>query len=355
MAIFCVILCGFTPFAGATEVILKEECRCAAPTVKLGDIAEVYDVDVPKAIKLAATELFPTPTVSRSIDLAEVQRLLNARGVKTADCLFGGAARVEVIGAKENTAAPAVYRPGFDPTRVRLARQRVEQSILDYLRQRVDAGQRWTVKLDLTEREAEAVSRRYSQLTVEGGAEPWVGSQQFKVTVAADRQVQTLVLNADVTLPEMMVVARRPLRRGDTLQEGDVELAPPPQSARPQQPVYSLDEVVGQELIKSIPTGQPVESRDVQPPRLVRRNDIVTVYSLAAGVRVRMLGRAMEEGGLGDVITIQDLQTRQPLRSRARIAGFQTVEIYALGPRAVTPVEDTEITRSAERTVTTER
>ena len=335
---------GFALSAEATEVILKEECRCSGPTVKLGDIADVYDVDVPKAVKLAGTELFPTPTDRRSIDLAEVQRLLTVRGVKTADCLFGGAAQVEVLGPGASPVTPAAYRPGFDPTRVRLARQRVEESILGYLRQRVDAARRWSVKLDLGEREAEWISKRYSRLTVEGGAEPWVGRQQFKVTVAADRYEQTLVLAAEVSLPEMVVVARRPLRRGDTLQEGDVELAPAPLASQAQQVVFSLDEVVGQELIKSIATGQPVETRDVQPPRLVKRNDVVTVYSLAAGVRVRMLGKALEDGGLGDVITVQDLQTRQPLRSRARVAGFQTVEIYGLGPRVATHVEEIETT-----------
>jgi flagella basal body P-ring formation protein FlgA len=197
------------------------------------------------------------------------------------------------------------------------------------------------VSIELGDRDAEIVSQRYTRLKIEGGGEPWVGRQQFKAIVADGRTTETLILAADVTLPDMVVVARRPLKRGDTLQEGDVELRAAPLNAQARQMVYSLDEVVGLELLKSTSTGQPIDVRDVQSPRLVKRNDVVTVYSLAAGVRVRMLARAMEDGSLGDVITVADVQTRQTLRSQARVTAFQTVEIYALGPRASSAEDET--------------
>jgi flagella basal body P-ring formation protein FlgA len=115
--------------------------------------------------------------------------------------------------------------------------------------------------------------------------------------------------------------------------------------------VYSLDEVVGQEMLRAVSTGQPIDARDAQPPRLVKRNDVVTVYSLASGVRVRMLGKALEDGSLGDVITVADVTSRQPLRARARVTAFQTVEIYALGPQSApaAPTDDAVTTpRTAE-------
>jgi hypothetical protein len=53
----------------------------------------------------------------------------------------------------------------------------------------------------------------------------------------------------------------------------------------------------------------------------------VTVFARCPGVRVRTTGRALEDGALGDLVTIESLADRKSFF--ARVCGPQEVEVFA--------------------------
>ena len=333
------VFCYFALFsasglsADAADVLLKRTCRVRGPIVRLGDIADVFSADADEAERLSQTELFPTPATRQLIEFNEIRRLLALRSVNLADCRFRGAATIELTTAREATVWKTASRQQtLNRGQIEIAGRRTEEAIHEYLRTSTSPEQAWEVAVELDEASTQAVLQRNAQLSIEGGQAPQVGRQRFTLVVKTGEKVDKLSVAADLSLRDMIVVARRPLSRGQLISASDVELQPKPQQGVVRDPVLVVADVVGKEVARAVSTGRPLEANYIQAPRLVLQNDIVTVYSIAGGVSVRTVGKALEEGAAGDVISVVDVKTRKPFRAKARVVAFQTVEIYALGP-----------------------
>jgi flagella basal body P-ring formation protein FlgA len=136
-----------------------------------------------------------------------------------------------------------------------------------------------------------------------------------------------------------IVVAVRPLSRGEIVTAADVMLRPITESARKVAGIggraiaQRVDEVVGYELTRSISANRPIHVNSLQRRRLVRQGETIQVIARAAGVTVRTTARAMEDGSQGQLITLQSTENRE--KYSARVTGPQQAEVYASGRMAV--------------------
>jgi len=85
------------------------------------------------------------------------------------------------------------------------------------------------------------------------------------------------------------------------------------------------EDAVGQALRHDMPAGQPLSAGDVMRPRLVERNDVVRMSLEAGGIVLAAQGIAMEEGGMGDRIRVQNPASRAVVI--AEITGSGTVRV----------------------------
>jgi flagella basal body P-ring formation protein FlgA len=113
------------------------------------------------------------------------------------------------------------------------------------------------------------------------------------------------------------------------IQLDDVQLASFPASAARNDLVHEVELAVGQEATRQFEAGQPIESRGLRKPVLVRRRDTVRVAVIAPGVRLAMDAVAHEEGSEGDWVLIET--PHSPEKVRARVCGPKQVEIHAGG------------------------
>ena len=160
-----------------------------------------------------------------------------------------------------------------------------------------------------------------------GGASPWTGRQTFTVGGPAEKGPVNLTLTADVSLPPMLVVATHSMGRGVIIHPGDVRLQAGQPNEGKARIFQSVEEVIGCETAKQVAEGQILDDQTVRPQLLVRRNEIVTIYSRTAGIQVRVTARAREDGAMGDLVTIESLAQRETYF--ARVVGPQTAEVYA--------------------------
>lgn len=129
------------------------------------------------------------------------------------------------------------------------------------------------------------------------------------------------------TTAVQVAVALRPLRMGETLKLSDIELRSVAAALPVGQEPLKVEELIGKELTRALSAGQPIAPEILQAPRLVHRGDLVTVRSIAPGIVVTARGRATEEGGRGDLVTIELADTREKVL--ARVSDRQAVEVYA--------------------------
>jgi Chaperone for flagella basal body P-ring formation len=74
------------------------------------------------------------------------------------------------------------------------------------------------------------------------------------------------------------------------------------------------------------PSETPVpSSKSERLPRLVQRNQVVTIHSLWPGVKVTASGKALADGTLGEAVLIEQADSRE--RVLAKVIGPQTVEV----------------------------
>jgi flagella basal body P-ring formation protein FlgA len=323
LAIIFVLASWTAPVRGA-EIHLRTQAAVSGRVVTLGDVADIHAGEEERAA-LAGTELIPTPAISgKSLKLREVQDLLALRGVATGKHRFGGASEVRLVDAATSTSKQE-RKDRAAGSAARGANTAVETAIAKYLARNVDADRDWRVKVELTEDQVRVAQNAFGRITVEGGTEPWEGPQQFTIFVGAKETHFTV--EAQLELPEMIVVAARPLVKGDVIRASDLTLEPAKRGVAQKGAFRSPDEIIGQEAVRAIVAGQVLDNNYVQPPVLVKRGDVVTVYAYSSGIRVKTTGRSRQAGAKGELVEIESHVDRK--RFFARVSDIQIVEVFA--------------------------
>ncbi len=332
--------CGIS--AHAAELRLRGECTAAGAVVRLEDVAEIVAADAAEAQRLGHLELFPAPLPpgQRFLTVRELEDLLLLRGINLAQHRISGSSQIVIHGR----AASRSPGPAFPGSVARKAQERVEKAIAEYLDQRIaqpNPGQRttqppaWQLDFELTEDELRRLWPPLGQIAVCGGSPPWTGPQFFEIELTSHAGRETMRLKVDVQTAPAVVVTTRSLPPGTIIRPSDVRLQSGLASDNPEQCFRGVEEVLGHETTRALPAGVIVQRHSVRAPLLVRRGDVVTVYSRAAGIRVRTTGRARGEAALGELVEVEALWSRETYF--ARVCGIQEVEVFARPPQATAP------------------
>jgi flagella basal body P-ring formation protein FlgA len=329
----------FAAAGRAAELRLRSQCIVDGSVVKLGDAAEVFSADRKEAERLAAVELFPAPVApqQRFLNVRELQDLLLLRGVNMAEHSFSGASQITIQTRGKVIAPPAHTETPQQPLSLAATRkisERVCEAVAKYLKENAAADQSWKVEAELSEAEARLVSTASRTLIISGGEPPWIGAQEFIVSVPAAKGPQQFRLDAQVTLPTTVVIASRSLGRGTLIRATDVELGHSAPGEGNASDFHDVAEVVGKETTRGIAAGKPLAQDSVRSQVLVRRGEVVTVYAHASGIRIRTMARAKDDGGENELVAVESLTDRSTFF--ARVSGIREVEVYARPPRSET-------------------
>ncbi len=339
IAIFVCLSCRLSSLVAA-DIRLRKDCTPAAAIITLGDIASVLATgqETPSEVaRLTGLELLTTPASQpRFLSYRQVQDLLVERGVNLTAQNMSGSSRVTIrprTARQDNAAAKFL-----DARSLRNTKDHTTAAVVAYLHQQVDDQQAWQVELDLDRQTAQAVASGEGQLRVSGGTAPWVGAQTFMLTVHSAAGETVVSVAAQVALPASVVVAVRPIQRGQIVRAGDLQLQRSDAfEQRTANGFSSIEAVVGLEAKRPIAAGRPLDSRSLQRPILVRRGDVITVSVYSAGIRVQTEAVAREEGSLNDPIEVNALQDRRNTYT-VRVTGPGAGHIYArpivAGPKA---------------------
>jgi len=324
--------------ASAAEIQVRSRCVPRGPIVTLGDVADISATNVQEGEKLASRELFPAPAAGqqRIVRLRELQDLISERGISLAGHRLSGSSQVVIaVPAEQERTAD---RHPLSPSAVKRAERTVIEAITEYLQQQASSGGEWRVAVKLSSAQAKAVPADKRKLVVRGGEPPWTGTQRFELSVDDGPQPLSFSVAAEISQPLPVVVTTKALGRGDVIRPTDVRLQPQPAGADKSEPLRTMEDVVGALAVQEIPAGTVLQRSLLCAPLLVRRGEMVTVYSRAAGIRIRLTARAREDGSLGDLISVESLADRKTYS--ARVCGIQETEVYARAMQAATAPTD---------------
>src|SRR6478735_7379119 len=101
-----------------------------------------------------------------------------------------------------------------------------------------------------------------------------------------------------------IVVPAHDIARGDVIGESDLTYTTVDGAALMSGVPTKMEEVKGMQSRRVLSAGQPFRNDDLRRPIVITKGQSVTMQFSAPGVELTAMGRAMSEGGIGDMVTI---------------------------------------------------
>lgn len=315
---------------------LRSDCQVQGTLVRLADVAEFDDVLGDDRRELEQLPLFPAPRagLTRTVTAQDVRETMSLYGLSLPKLRVSGQCRVAGNGASEPaetafhsakyTIGDAEASPPASTSELLVPR------LTAYLQTKERIRTEWKVEPQLTGPQAEAIAEMENP-EVTGGQAPWIGRQVFNIR---DRNVpggKSTTFKADITRVARAIVARRQLAPGDLITGDDIELGEVNPLALTTGAIVNLDDAVGKEMKQSIAAGQVVASSALRRPLVVKRGELITVYSVAAGIQVKAAAKALADAALGDVILLQATETKKQFQGR--VTAPQEAMVFVDSPK----------------------
>lgn len=113
------------------------------------------------------------------------------------------------------------------------------------------------------------------------------------------------------------LVATRTIRAQSILGPDDVTLV----EAQIAGALDSVEGALGMEARVALYAGRPIRPSDLGPPAVIDRNQVVPLAFAAGPLTILTEGRALDRGGVGDVIRIMNLGSRNTVSGRIAADG----------------------------------
>lgn len=127
---------------------------------------------------------------------------------------------------------------------------------------------------------------------------------------------------------EVPVLNRR-IGTGDTIAAQDIAWVEMRADQAGSDIAASENDLVGMTPKRGVPVNQPVRLRDIQTPRLIDKGSLVVITLSTASMSLSAQGKALQDGGRGDVIRVVNTQSNRIVE--ATVAGPNVVVVAKPG------------------------
>ena len=108
-----------------------------------------------------------------------------------------------------------------------------------------------------------------------------------------------------------VVLATRPLSRGEVIADPDVTLEERDILASNNPLLLSLDDAIGRQVRRTIGANAPISANAIEMPLLVRRGDRISLSTRAGSITVTAGAEALGDGRSGQRIRVRNLQSER--------------------------------------------
>jgi len=118
-----------------------------------------------------------------------------------------------------------------------------------------------------------------------------------------------------------VAVLNRAVARGETVQAADISVERRPRESAPADAAADAAAVAGRVARRAFSAGTMARVADFSRPEIIARNEMVTITYEIPGLILTLRGKALEAGGLGDTIAIQNLQSKRTMQGSVAAPG----------------------------------
>lgn len=340
LAVNCALLVGSGESFG-DAIRVRSTAIVATDKVHLSDVAELTGDDVEALAKTVVGTLDPD-TERFVVTQAAIREALSKAGVNWARVTLVGFEKVEITVKREDKAGPVRKQPA-DGGESKAAVSALPPVLLSNPTDEVTAdaqlslgdrlvawmehlagAPRADLRVQYADRDAPLLRTIVLSDRLVFQTSSSTGLGRVPVTISryrGDKLISTDRLTVDISRRCLAVVAVRSLDRGAVVTENDLAVREVFVTRDASDLLRSVDAAVGQSVPSGVKEGAILTTADVQPPFLVRRNDVVAVQVISGGVVVEMRTRALEDAAAGALLKVRSEYSREVMSVRVIAAG----------------------------------
>jgi len=309
--------------AGSYEIRLHRRAVLTPGPICLADVADVKTQDSDQKSRLESLVIaqYPQPVTGVSIGVFDISRALaQANLIPASACIYGASScrltfhdttplvSVPTLEVQPNdTFKKSAKPPEYQTLADQLTQEVVRLSGMDVSKLKVQWNCTRPKLLDQKADEQRFVITPRSTSTL--------GEVRFEVMdqgIPGENQsisgsigsAKSIRVYGRVEILCQSVVAKRCLKPGDVISAADVELRPRRVTSYRDIGVSDLDAVLGQEVARTIAAQGIVLPSMIRKLQIVKRHQLVDIYSRVGSVEVKVTGKALANGAYGDTMSV---------------------------------------------------
>jgi len=130
-----------------------------------------------------------------------------------------------------------------------------------------------------------------------------------------------------INVYEKVLVASRQLQKGSVLVASDLKLSRNNLAKLSYGYYEDLNSGIGKELKKRVSPGTVLTPSMLKKPRIIKRGQKITIMAQSGSALVRMKGKALASGAIGDRIKVMNVKSRKKLEGIITLTGEVKVDI----------------------------
>lgn len=312
--LLCLYLFPMAAQAGAITVTVAGEAVVRGPLITLGELAEIAGADPDTLSHMEQLTLGSAPPPGGSLVLTD--KLLTMR-LASADARYGDIVWQVPAKIKVTTGSQKLSGAMLAAAAIEAIKDKIGQSLNEADLSIVPAVPAPDVTLpqgDVFLTVDLPYGIRYTTPTV------------ARINIMLDHQLYNRRnVSFDVKYFQSVVVADRLIDKNQILLPQDLRYER--MDASKLSPGYFTDigRVAGLMVRRSLTPGAIVNNRSLEKPVVVKRGNHVTILARVGEIEVRTAGQAMQDGGAGDMIRVQNFVSKKILS--ARVLDAITVQV----------------------------
>lgn len=351
-------VCARPDAARAGQIRLWPTAVVEHDSVLLSEIADLRGFDAATTETLARRAVVDAPRPGGELLLTadDLRTALAESGANLAEVSIFGASRCKVARARtahvDVRPAPAPDRvkekppvrraksaradrrtrrdPSKDPRTPSSADDTLERVLRDFIiaRSGVSAG-RLEIRFSPACAEGLSLPTAAHRFEIHPRDSAKLGLLSFEVDVAdASGAARTVPVVAEVALLREVVIARRPINRGETIESRALKLEERRFTDEAAMGLTDLAAAVGMRSRGFLRAGDMLTPREIEDKPVVNRGQPVTIWMRSGGLVIRAIGKAQQAGRLGDrVEVLRDGTHRKQDLLEAVVTGPGTVSV----------------------------
>jgi len=207
----------------------------------------------------------------------------------------------------------------------------IRQAIADAISARMPAPGRYEVNLgtpDITleERVSLQNGRRLERLNYNPANQSFQATFIYRNDLGNEERIALAgTAYAVIGVPALV----QDVAAGDTISGASLDTIEVPASRTTASMITAPDMVVGQVARRNVRANTPLFAMDFAKPVMVRKGETVTIVAEMPGIRISAQGKAMTNGGKGDIITFMNTSSRRSVDARIVDAGTAVITTQA--------------------------